>query len=608
LFKYLINNFNAKREAKIKIDIAPNFLKEKYCENFNSISQSINSKVLEDKMKKVVSEYVVIVKNSSVKYCVHESVIESILKDLKNNKKPGKNGVSNEMLKYSRNTPVTSIIANLLESMINGGYCPDNINIGYITTIIKDASGCHRDFNNTRPITISETISMILEELIMRDILNKAELNKHQFGFTKFSSCAHAVFSMKEIALDARNQKKNAIALFLDFSKAFDKVNRVKLWYRLINITSPKYWLLLKNYYEKMKLYVIDNNGSYTDPFGTSVGVKQGGKLSPFLNNILVNNLLNIIENSNLTYKIKNKNKGLLVYADDTNVICESLAEMRLVIRLIENFCSDYDITINVKKTKWMRLAPNYSIYNGSLQIGGLLVEEVKSFKFLGVNITSNGSHSEHYNNRRKLFFKGISEINNLGFSNKDTNTKVISVLYTTFARSRLAYGFETISLKNNEIKTNLSKLESNQIKKACGLSIFSKSKLLIYALGLSPIEAALKKRKISFLKQLCNNKATADLIISGNHETLKDIYEFLGINYKKDIVLGEDAYLHEISRKCWLKLKEIKQTENRIKKTELVRCIKYLLNNRNFNNDDTLQYLLDPRRFKQNKIKIKIK
>jgi hypothetical protein len=33
-------------------------------------------------------------------------------------------------------------------------------------------------------------------------------------------------------------------------------------------------------------------------------------------------------------------------------------------------------------------------------------------------------------------------------------------------------------------------------------------------------------------------------------------------------------------------------------KKNEVVKCVKYLLNNRSADNDDTVQYLLDPRRY----------
>jgi hypothetical protein len=46
---------------------------------------------------------------------------------------------------------------------------------------------------------------------------------------------------------------------------------------------------------------------------------------------------------------------------------------------------------------------------------------------------------------------------------------------------------------------------------------------------------------------------------------------------------------MNEVSRGCWEKLKEIKRVENRIKETELVRCIKYLLNNKNLENDSSI-------------------
>jgi hypothetical protein len=446
-------DINEKRGAKIKIDIDPGFLKERYEENFNSISQTANSKIIENKMNSIITEYADKVKRSKTKYTVSEEIIVEVLKNLKNNKKAGKNGVSNEMFKYARDTPISKILTNILEAMLNGGFCTENVNIGIIITIIKDANGCPKNIDNTRPITVSEVFSMVLEDLVMRDVSRKCVLNRHQFGFTAQSSCSHAVFTIKEIALHARANHKNAIALFLDFSKAFDKVNRTKLWYRLIKNCSPRYWLLLKNYYERMKMYVMKDDGSFTSAFTTSVGVKQGGKLSPFLYNLLVNSLLDIIENSNLTYRINNFSKGLLVYADDTNVICESLVNLKKVIVLIENFCSDFDITINVKKTKWMRLTPNYSLEEGHVEIGGNRVEEVKVFKFLGVILEANGLFSEHYKNRRKLFFGGISEINNFGFFSKELNTRMKSLLYTSLVRSKLLYGLETIFFKKKGSK-----------------------------------------------------------------------------------------------------------------------------------------------------------
>jgi len=109
---------------------------------------------------------------------------------------------------------------------------------------------------------------MVLEHLILEDINKYSNLNKHQYGFRAKSSCAHAIYALKEVTNDARKKGKCAIALFLDFSKAFDKVKRIKLWYRLIKNMSPNFWLMFKNYYEVMVMFVESENGEFSDPFG----------------------------------------------------------------------------------------------------------------------------------------------------------------------------------------------------------------------------------------------------------------------------------------------------------------------------------------------------
>jgi hypothetical protein len=585
----------------IKMNLDREFLKKKYFENFNTLVQTSESKIIEEKMRFIVNEYMNKVKLMKTDYKVDRNTIISIIKKLKNGKKPGKNKISNEMFKYSTMTLVPDIIASVFTSMLNNCYCVKNINVGAITTIIKDSKGETTSFDNSRPITISESISMILEIFMMIDIDRKLKLNRNQYGFRANSSCAHAVFTIKEIAADARQKGKNAIALFLDFSKAFDKVNRTKLWYRLMSNSSPKYWLLMKNYYEAMTLHVEDENGEYTEAFSTKVGVKQGGNASPTLFNMVIDELLERCEKSGLLYQINDINVGLIVYADDTTVICESIEKLKCVANIIESFCQDYDITINSKKTKWMRLGPNYShsLEDESIELGGIALEKVSEFKFLGVIICEDGTYKNHYKKRKTLYLNGISEINSLGFNKNDLTTQVKSLLYTSLARSKLVYGLETLNLKKNEIKSLFNTLEGNQVKRANNLSYNSKSKILIYAMGISPIEIYLLKRKLGFLIQLTNNEITSKLLEQGAHNTFKETFDLLDIVYDRDILLGNEEYLTLIRKKTLMKLSEIRIAETKIKNSKLVRCIKFLLNHRNVSNDDTIQYLLDPRRFK---------
>ena len=99
--------------------------------------------------------------------------------------------------------------------------------------LIKDEKKSASDLNNIRPITISDTIANIYEKLIMPEAQKTHTEHKLQFGFKKNSSCDHAIYVLKETAnfYESRNRPIQVCAI--DASKAFDKVNRMLMMYKL---------------------------------------------------------------------------------------------------------------------------------------------------------------------------------------------------------------------------------------------------------------------------------------------------------------------------------------------------------------------------------------
>jgi len=248
------------------------------------------------------------------------------------------------------------------------------------------------------------------------------------------------------------------------------------------------------------------------------------------------------------------------------------------------------------KKTKWMQFGDSKSIVEPIVRVNGEILEKVEQFKFLGVIISSNGKPDNHLSKRKSLFFNGVTEVTNLGLNKADVPIGMKSLLYTSLVRSKFMYGLETISLSKSRVKQDLSKLENYTLKKACGVNKNSKSTCLIYAMGITPIELYIVKRKLYFILQLLSNKATNELVTKGIHRSLDDIFVMLGIE-DKHISLGRDRYQGLIRSMVLKKLEEIKAGETGIKNSDLVNSIRYLLSNRCSGNDDTLQYLLDPRR-----------
>ena len=67
--------------------------------------------------------------------------------------------------------------------------------------------------------------------------------------------------------------------------KAFDKLWRDGMIYKLINKLEKREWLVLKKYYKISEAKIVCN-GVFSKQFKIATGVKQGGILSPFLFNI----------------------------------------------------------------------------------------------------------------------------------------------------------------------------------------------------------------------------------------------------------------------------------------------------------------------------------
>ena len=138
--------------------------------------------------------------------------IRWILKNLSNGKAVGHANVPSEMFKYGCSIELVSYLHLLFTTMINENQMPDNFNVGVIKPLVKDKNKDLNDTNNLRPITISDAISNIYEKVLLHEIEKYIPGSNKQFGFKKHSSCAHAVFCLRETALQCMQEKKKYLS------------------------------------------------------------------------------------------------------------------------------------------------------------------------------------------------------------------------------------------------------------------------------------------------------------------------------------------------------------------------------------------------------------
>merc|ERR1712082_492737 len=192
--------------------------------------------------------------------------------------------------------------------------------------LIKDGRLSKQCSDNYRALTIGTGLSKLLETVILNKQTDALKTSDLQFGFKEKSSTTTCTFAVLETIEYYKNNGSNVHVLLLDASKAFDRVNYIKLFEKMLKKgMCPLTVRLLLNMYTEQKLQVKWNK-LLTDKFNVTNGVRQGGVLSPLFYSIYIDDLLEKLKENGIGCHIGQHFAGVFGYADDIILLCPSLA------------------------------------------------------------------------------------------------------------------------------------------------------------------------------------------------------------------------------------------------------------------------------------------
>jgi len=165
-------------------------------------------------------------------------------------------------------------------------------------------------------------------------------------------------------ATDNLKKKEHNLPLFLlfiDYKKAYDNMNRDKLW-EMIDNKIPNYLLNTKKcIYRNTKVRIKFNDG-ISKPIHINKGVRQGCGVSPVLFNLYINK---IIQEFKIGIKkgIQLNNRKLvniILYADDQTLMATSEDNLQTMTYHLNLIARKYKMTISSTKTKSMAMWGNH--------------------------------------------------------------------------------------------------------------------------------------------------------------------------------------------------------------------------------------------------------
>jgi hypothetical protein len=318
-----------------------------------------------------------------------------VIKHLKPNKPIGSDGIPAKFYKPFSDE-LTPILTKLFNESLRLGKMPAILKKSYIECLYK-GKGTRTACNNFRPISIISATSKLFEHIMYTRLSSYLEstelLSDNQHGYRRNRSNQSAVLYLTSQIRKAADSKLIRGLVFVDFQKAFDSINQdilIRYLASLGVVASNIKWL--ESYFINRQISV--QNGQYeSEPRILSRGIPQGSSLSGLLFSLCINMLLE-----------KFKNCKVILYADDlvlwfsstsVNEVKEHLQEDLNDLQL---WCESNDMTINVPKTKCMIITPpRIKTPQLDILVSTQRVEQVKSFKYLGVVIDDHLTWNEQY-------------------------------------------------------------------------------------------------------------------------------------------------------------------------------------------------------------------
>jgi hypothetical protein len=378
-------------------------------------------------------------------------IVKQLLLKLDTSTATGQDQINNRILKECASALCVPLSA-LFNKSLDLGIFPSSWKEAMVTAIFKKQDRQLKE--NYRPISLLSCISKIFERIIYNKLYSHLKTNKlldvNNSGFQENDSSILRLLSLTDTIFQSLDNQDEVLLVFLDISKAFDRVWHEGILYKLKQ--AGIHGILLQwfeSYLSNRKQRVVVGGKSSESKY-VHAGVPQGSILGP---------LLFLLYVSDLSSNLQNKSS---LFADDTTIIVpidndpvSCIQNLNLDLNRLQIWADLWRITFNPSKTTYVRVSYKFRkrILN-PIYLQRIKINEVDSHTNLGLIYSTRMDWSHHLQNIAKKVGLRMANLKRLQYC---LPRSALTKIYTTMIRPIIEYG--------EVIYDNLTLSRSNQLE-----------------------------------------------------------------------------------------------------------------------------------------------
>ena len=336
------------------------------------------------------------------------------------------------------------------------GQLPKDWTSARVSPLFK--KGDKSDQSNYRPISLSCILCKVMEHIVTSNLTRHLNANnilyKLQHGFREKRFCEMQLVQLIEDLGMQLIEGQQVELVLLDFSKAFDKVNHLKLLFKLPTHGVKGKTLKWISSFLGGRTQAVVLEGECSAEVPVTSGVPQGSVLGPLLFLLYINDLPEHIQS-----QVRLFADDTAVYLTVTNTNDSNILQSDLDI--LQEWERTWDMEFNPSKCQVLHISRARQQIHSQYTLHGEILESVDCARYLGVSITKDLSWNAHIN-------QITSKANHtLGFVKRNvrtTNQSVKELAYKTLVRPQVEYASTVWSPYT---KQNIQKIEMVQRRAA---------------------------------------------------------------------------------------------------------------------------------------------